>query len=283
MKKKCLLLFIGIFFNLLFGQESVSLSFKFKPNKHYVLKSEILSENVVNFMADSLTLKEITQSGIKLPIHSTTSFLIGQEVITSSPDSNDCLNVEISIKDYDTKIMMNGMDMGNLIPDNLKQIKVNAVYHPENKLEVKEIIGENVSETMKTSIKETMSKMINKFNFPDTTMRIGDSFQQEVPVEIPMANFGSMRINIISEYKLERIEKEKSYLSVVSNIKLAFDNEKVESEATGSGKGELVYDSRAGYINTYYTDMKMKLKMKIGKMTIVTDSNTETRISCVFK
>lgn len=282
MKKK-LLLSLVVFAGVLFGQESVVLSFKFQPNKHYLLRTEIISESIVDFKADSLILKEIKKSGISIPIHSESTISMDQEIITSKPNSDGCLDVEMLIKGYKTKVAMNGQDMGNLIPDEMKDIKVNAVYHPENKLEVKEVVGENVSIIMEKSIREMMAKTINKFNFPDTVMMVGDSFHQEVPLEIPIANMGVMKIKVISDYRLERIEEEKSYFNVVSSIKLDTNAEKFKSEAAGTGEGEFIYDSNLKYIRSYNMDMRMNLKMNLGKVTIVTESDTETKVSCVEK
>ena len=129
-----------------------------------------------------------------------------------------------------------------------------------------------------------VKEMMTKISYPKKTLKVGETFVQDVPMEIPVGG-GTMKMKDVVTYKLNRIEGKKAYFTVSHDINLAGDVAGAGNmQGTGKGTGEMVYDAASKYpvINTGDMDMnlamqqggmsvEMKMKMKVNQTTTVSN------------
>ena len=110
-----------------------------------------------------------------------------------------------------------------------------------------------------------MNKMVQSFQnnlkFPDKPMKIGDTFEQDMPFNIP--GMGSdMKIGAKVSYKLISISGGKANFNITYNMNMDMAAGKSIPAAmhmTGGGAGTMEYDIATNYPTHYVQNMDMNM------------------------
>ena len=72
---------------------------------------------------------------------------------------------------------------------------------------VKDIEARNLNSMIRESMKSMVAQMMKSVKFPDSLLKVGDSFTQTVPLTIPLGQLGQIGMTITTTYTLEKICK----------------------------------------------------------------------------
>jgi len=147
------------------------------------------------------------------------------------------------------------------------------------------IPGMKMNDSLKTSMNKMVENFQNTIKFPDKPMKIGDTFVQSMPFDMPMMGSG-MKMEAKVTYKLISIATGKANFDVALNMDMDLTANKsapASMHMTAVGNGKMEYDIAANY-PTHYTqnmdmsmnipgadgkNMAMKMKMKMDQQTTV--------------
>ncbi|OYU95492.1 MAG: hypothetical protein CFE21_10130 [Bacteroidetes bacterium B1(2017)] len=120
----------------------------------------------------------------------------------------------------------------------------------------------SLTEKDKDFLLPVLQKLFSQLNFPEKTLKIGDTMMVESPISIPVASM-NIEMNITTVYKLISIKNGKANFDVSQFYTMKSVIKKYPMEGTGSGKGSLVYDINENYYISLNVDSEMKLNLQM--------------------
>ena len=104
--------------------------------------------------------------------------------------------------------------------------------------------------------------------FPEQCLKIGDSFTQENPIEIPMSGFEPIKMKIVSKYTLVKKEEKMAFFKVEQTYNLTSSNEEIKLAASGTGEGSMTVDTDKNYLTNNESKTDLVFVFKVGDLTI---------------
>lgn len=142
------------------------------------------------------------------------------------------------------------------------------------------IVSNGLNEEFKKSILQTMQATFAQINIPERIVKVGEIFSIDSPLSIPMAN-AQLDMTITTTYKLISIKNNVADFDISQVYTMKTEANKIPMNATGSGKGKLLYDVIQNFNLKYQMDMEMSTNMKIEKMEL--DIKSKTGFSQIAK
>ncbi len=124
---------------------------------------------------------------------------------------------------------------------------------------------------------EAMNKVMEQISLPKKTVKTGESFVQDTPIEVP-AGQGTITLNDKITYTLKKVEGNKAYFDILHDITLNIkDVEGKDLQGSGKGTGEMVYDIAKKYPVINNGNLEMEMSMQGGAMQMkITTKTTQT-------
>lgn len=122
------------------------------------------------------------------------------------------------------------------------------------------IPGTAMNDSVKTAVSKMVEGFQNNLKFPDKPMKIGDTFVQSMPFNIPMMGAG-MKTDIKVTYKLISILAGKANFDTnyLMDMNMAVGKTPVSMHMTGGGGGTMEYDIATNYPTHYVQNMDMDM------------------------
>lgn len=135
------------------------------------------------------------------------------------------------------------------------------------------IVSKGLNEEFKKGILETMKATFAQINIPERKVKVGDVFDIDTPLSIPVASL-QMDMTITTTYKLLSIKNNIADFDISQVYTMKTNTTKFPMNATGTGKGKLLYDVVNNFNLKYQIDMEMSANMKIEKIELDIKSKT---------
>lgn len=135
------------------------------------------------------------------------------------------------------------------------------------------IVSKGLSEEFKKGLLQTMQATFAQINIPERKVKVGDVFDIDTPLSIPLASI-QMDMTITTTYKLLSIINNIADFDVSQAYTMKTNTTKFPMNATGSGKGKLLYDVVNNFNLSYQIDMEMSANVKIEKIQLDIKSKT---------
>ena len=135
------------------------------------------------------------------------------------------------------------------------------------------IVSKGLNEEFKKGILETMKATFAQINIPERKVKVGDVFDIDTPLSIPVASL-QMEMTITTTYKLLSIKNNVADFDISQVYTMKTNTTKFPMNATGTGKGKLLYDVVNNFNLNYQIDMEMSANMKIEKIELDIKSKT---------
>lgn len=255
MKKATLFIAAFLMAGAMKAQDSVTLDLQFMPNKKYTQLSGQDTNMEMSFGDNASTMKMsmsanniIETEGVKagsIPLTMQTGTTINMDMEGMPPN-----NTEISMK------LTGIVKEGEIIP----------IF--------KTVQSADLTEEMKGQTLELMSKMMEKMDFPKKTLKVGESFVTETPVDIPMGS-GSMKMMDKANYKLVKVEGGKAYFDITHDVALDLAVQGSDMKGSGTGTGKMIYEIAAKYPVSLTNNIDMSLNLEQGGMSIEVKMNSQ--------
>ena len=208
-----------IFSTFLNAQISVKFENEFYPNKKYENVNYTNSKSYMNFEGDKDFIKALKDQGVNIPIISETSINSISEIETKNEKNN-----QIPFVTYFKKVSktqnINGIETTE--PDNLEGSYIYGYY-----------------ENRKSTVIDNTAKRIN---YPENPIKIGDTFEQNLPMDFPFANFGKISFIINTKYLLKEIKNGVAFFDTKINFIMTSEIPNIELTSKGTGTGVVEYD-----------------------------------------
>ena len=265
-----------------FAQESVVFKTEFKPNKKYKTQLKTTSYTEIEFIADQEIMDRIKSQGIELPMITESETNMATDIITQNLDENGEFPATMEYGKMISTTTVNGKITTEEKP--FSGMKILGKYDVENKFKVDTIIGNKVSQQMRTILKTTLENVQETIKFPKESMKIGDKFNSEIPMSIPMEGMNPISVKIDMEYFLTEIKDGKAFFDIKQTVGLDMSQEQLNVVASGTGTGTSEFDINESYLTKYKSELPMDMTIKVNeKMTMKMKMTTTSEQNVVIE
>ncbi len=274
--KKVSLLFIFSFISLsALAQESYRFELKIEPNKTYRTQMETSSDGVIDFIVSDEIKEQMEANGMESPMKMQQETNMTMVSKTEGRNSAGNIPASMTYENIISKMSLNGNPMPQEQP--LDGMQILGYYDNENKYNVDSIIGDAVTDQIKTVLIKTLESIQKQVSFPEENIEIGSSFENEIPMTIPMQGMNPMNIVIKSKFTLTEVKDNIAYFDTLQDITLDSTQEQMNMTATGTGEGTCEFDMNQSYLTKYKSELPMVLSMKANDlMSIKMNMDTKT-------
>lgn len=246
-----------------YAQESLIFKTEFKPDKNYTTVLKTTSYAEVQFIADKETIDEIKSQGIELPMITESEMNLSTELSTGALAENGEFPAIIQ---YGAMISTNTISGKTTSEENpYSGMKVLGRYYDGNKFKIDTIIGNKVTQQMRSTLKATLENLQEVIKFPDEPMQVGDTFKSETPMTIPIEGMSPLSVKINIEYLLTDIQENKAYFNIKQSVGLDMSQEQINFTANGTGTGTSEYNIKENYLTNYNTELPMEMTIKLNE------------------
>ena len=242
------------------AQQQVLFKLRYSPSRNYASMVKMNMDLEMNMDGDTATLNKMKKSGRSpFPMVMKMDIEGNMNTVTSALNADKSINFIINNSRLSkTRLLMNGKETSVPVPAS-KEI-IYGKCTAEGKMDIDSISGKRMTDSIKAAVLKSINTVLANVKFPETPMKIGDTFVQDIPMDM---NMGMMSAKAISKatYKLTGIENGKAYFDVnhVMTIDVAGEKNKVKVnvDMTGGGDGKMIYD----IANSYPSDIKNNLSL----------------------
>lgn len=248
------------------AQQSVLFRVKYLPNHNYSSSFIIGSNTQMNIEADKEILEKIKEKGIKLPLVILGNTEMDYKINTGAINDHRSFPIVISYTNIKSDQTINGEEKISP-PSPLLGMSVYCHYDENGKMQMDSIPGKNVSETIRSTMYNMIKSFQDHIKFPDSPIKIGDTFSQELPMSFPIeGNTFNIVVKII--YKLSVIKANRAYFDLDQTATFNFTNDKMTVNMVGKGNGKMVFDIVNSFSLSTASNLKFDYTMQIEKMTV---------------
>ncbi len=264
------------------AQESVTFKTKFKPNKIYKTQLKTTSHTEIEFIADQEIMDRIKSQGIELPMITESETNMATDITTQNLDENGEFPATMEYGKMISTTTISGKTTTEEKP--YSGMKILGKYDIENKFKVDTIIGDKVSQQMKNVLKTTLESVQQAIKFPEKLMKVGETFNSEIPMTIPMEGMNPISVKINMEYLLIEIKNGKAFFDIKQTVGLDMSQEQLNVIASGTGTGTSEFDIEENYLTKYKSELPMDMTIKVNeKMTMKMKITTTSEQNVVIE
>lgn len=224
MKRKIFLIVILIMSIYSFGQTTFNFKGIIKPEKKYSQTMVVNSSMQVSYTTDSIPLKNK-----KLGNESITS--VSKVLTTKKKNKNN--HFEAIIEFGEVSSTSNLKKVLNAISNTI----VKGNYIENNIFKVQSVTNEKMDDKTKELIKYSLENVKPEIEFPNNSLKIGDSFEHNMPMKIPIDKNNPVNLIIKKTYTLKEVNNNIAVfdLSELIFLDTNFKGENILAYGNGSG------------------------------------------------
>jgi hypothetical protein len=225
----------------------------------------------MNFEENGKLLSEIKESATPLPVKTNTSMSMTYKLATAALTRDSSVICHYNFE----RLIIKNVAGGKTITDSsniFKQVSINSNYK-NGKIYNVSILGSGITDDMKAKLKNIIEKLTQTISFPDRKLKIGDSFTNAAPIDMPVAGGSSINAEAKYTYILKDIKGDNAFFD--TETELLMNNSETKMKASGAGKGKMIFNIKNNMTSESNNEMTMEMAMDSG--------NTKILLSCVFK
>lgn len=224
------------------------------------------SKSEVKFDGPSEMLENLKSNGVQNPI-----LVEGSNSVISSIKTEELLpdgSFE-ALMTY-SKIVSTQTQNGQLTQKDspLDGMRIEGKYDSNNMFKVDTIIGNNVNDALRNTLTSTLESVQEQIKFPDYPLKPGDTFNQTLPMTIPVAGVQNVQVVIKTDYLLKGIKNDLASFDITQTVELDMDVEGSTITASGSGTGISQYSISKEFITKYESNLTMELTVLVNQLKI---------------
>jgi hypothetical protein len=265
MKKLIFLFLIALAVNAQ-AQKAIVFKMKYLPNHSYAMATGMTMKFDVNLSGNEDIIEKLKTQGITQPMKATMVMSLSGNTKTGQAAADEVFPMTVTYKLDSMSVKIADKD----IPMPAKLNTSTTIYGhagKDGRLKADSVSGNGMKDTSEKKVTQMMNSIQNKIKFPEKPLRVGDTFTQEMPISIPMAE-GDGNTNIKATYKLVSIDKGLANFDVVQNADIQLNVKGVTLKITGTGTGKLVYSIKNSFPIDYKTTLNLAIDGNISNMVI---------------
>lgn len=273
MKKIISLLLLVMISSWVQGQE-ITFKSRFLPEKEYFTSSSTESKNILNVNASAESLGIMKENGLNFPIESQIKTTLLIEMKNGMKQEDESYPYTMLYKSVKTITTQNGVTEEKENP--LTGLIMEGIYKSSGQVKVISLISDKVNEATKESLKKSLETVSQGIPFPDKPMKIGDSFNQVIPMTIPVSDLANVNMIVSTMFTLNEIKDDFAYFNLQQSIALNMDKEQTKIKADGNGNGKAIYNTKYNFLSENRTNLKIAISIEVEDLIFINESETKT-------
>jgi len=249
------------------AQQNVVFKIKYLPNHVYAGAITMGFDIKANLSGDTATLKKMAAQGITQPLALSMNMKMEGATKTDAPGTNGNFPIKIGYKFDNLSLELNG----NAVPmptDKLGEgVNIYGHVSADGKISADSIGGKKIADTSDEKVAKLMNAIQKQINFPPHPMKIGETFTQDMPLNIPMAG-NNININSKVVYTLVSIADGNANFDVQQSMDMSVPIAGASINLKGTGAGKLVYSIKDSFATDYNTTVDMKITGQVKTLKI---------------
>lgn len=261
-----------------FAQQNV-FKFKYLPEQHYATQTKTVMDMSLNVKGDDAEIEKLKSAGLHMPIVLKSEDNTIAEINTGRAIENQAtFPVVIRYSNVVSRQSLNDKDL----PARKNQLYGHYIFgksDAEGNLNLDSIAGMEINDGIKAAVNRMVSRLQQQITFPDKPINIGDTFSQEVPVNVPIPGVDAM-FKVMVTYKLVSIDNGVAQFAIDQSGKINFHSKQKDMYLTGigdgTGSGTFKYDMYKNYVTDMQSELSFNYIMNIRNITMVGMASTKT-------
>lgn len=250
------------------------------PKHDYALLMKMNLNVEMNVTGDWAMIKQMKGAGQAFPMVMLMETGTTGDIKTGAINPANKIPFTMTMQTQPSKMTMNGKETP--IPMPATNETIFGTYTTDGKMTLDSIAGKKIDDLTKATMIKMIDGMKAAVNFPTTPMKIGDTFTQDTPMDLPIAGMAS-KINSKTTFKLVSIDNNKAYFDLTYDLSMDMNGSAIAMKMAGGGDGKMVYDIVASYPTAMQSNMNVNYSMTLpqaatmkmdGKMKMVMDYTT---------
>jgi hypothetical protein len=264
--KKILYLSLLLFVCTAKAQESIVYKMKYLSDHSYSGIVTMVMKCNVNLSGDEQVLSKLKEQGMTPPIAFNMNMKMTGATKTGAAGADKSFPFNMTYTFDELSMNVNGNNIP--MPANAKT-SANIFGHvaADGKLKADSVTGSKMKDTSEKKITQMMNAFQTKIKFPDQPMHVGDTFTQDMPLNLPMGG-NNVPANSKAVYKLVSIANGNAYFDVVQSMDLSVPVKGNTLHINGTGSGKLVFDIKNSFPTDYKTIINLKVDGNINTLKI---------------
>lgn len=248
------------------AQDGVAFKSYFKPNMIYKTTITTSSKSEVNFSGNQEIIDKMKASGTNIPM----IISVSSEMITTTTTGEYSADMSFPAKIVygKTTATQKLHDQETRREQPFSGLTIMGFYNKENKLEIDTMISETMDKTAMKIFRSTLDVGPQQIKFPETPLKVGESFEQKLPMKIPIVGYGAAGVVIVTNYKLVEINGSIAIFDVLSKVTMDVANDTPGVSATGEGFGVSEFDMINNAIIKDESELTMIMKMSVNGLVV---------------
>jgi hypothetical protein len=264
------------------AQNGVVFKMKYMPGRKYTSALALGANVKITMTGNDSLINKLKSQGITMPVILNLGLNLTGDASTGKMSADNGFPLTFNYNVQDVKVNLNGNDIDPLKGKTLA-IKIYAHSKPDGTIKADSSFFNDKKDTSKASASSVLNSLQNQIKFPATALKVGDTFTQDGPLNLPMGDMGAStkKTLINTVYKLVSIADGKAYFDITQTADLEITVKGANVMLTGAGAGKLVYSMKDNFPLSLNSTIAIKLNVTIAGMVIdgnadVTVSNTRT-------
>jgi len=282
MKKIFLMALMCLGFTQLWGQQGVVFKIKYLPNHNYQTNVSVDMKANVTATGDPQILDKLKEQGITQPVNANLSIALGGVMKTGALAADKSVPVNMDYKINNISVSANGNQVPIPPKATEKDIKLSGHISQDWKIKIDSADGKAVADSAQKKMEQMMAMVQKNVEFPDKPLKPGDTFTQNVPMNIPVKEGNNIKIDAGVTYKLVKIADSKAYFDLTPTFNMNLVIGKVSVVMTGSGTGSMVYSIKDSFPTSKEGNINVKLKVTSPKINVDGTAVVTSKYDCVI-
>ncbi len=247
------------------GQTTDGFTFRiqYKPETTYTQTMEQSSHSDIKYSGSKEFLQVLKNKGVQNP--TVTNKVSTTESVVKTGKVTDGAQYPLTIE----FVKSTSSDGKNIIPNGTVIYgRVSSGAMPT----LDSVVSSGLEEGYKKTLLQAMQNTFSQLSFPEKKIKVGESFSIESPLSIPVAGV-TIEMTITTTYTLVSVTNGIANINVSQAYKMKANVSKYSINATGSGKGKMLYDDSIGAMIRYTMDTEMTADMKLEQYDLSIRSN----------
>jgi len=278
MKKYLFVSFLILSVSLAKAQDKIIFKIKFLPNHTYQIATNSSGTFNTDLSGNKDLVDKLSAQGITQPLVANVQFGNKTTATTGAISADKSFPVTM-VKDGNptVNVTVNGKQIPIPIPKTA-EMKFYGQVSADGKLSLDSLSGKKLNDSTAAPFKKMMNSMMGAINFPEHALKIGESFTQTAPFNLPIGGKG-MAMSLKKTYKLISISGDNAYFDIQESMDMQLDLKGVNVTLTGNGGGKMIYSIKNSYPLSSNGDIKMFITVKSDKFNAVATAKFSTNVT----
>lgn len=246
--------------------QSVNFKLSYQPDHNYQLTGDMKIGVVTDLSSVPQIADKLKQQGITEPVNAVMNMQMNFNINTGNTANDKTFPYQMNFTMPSMGVTVNNKEMPIPVPKNTGT-KMYGHVAPGGQLSIDSLNGQKIPDSIAQKTLTMMNSMLKMVNFPNHPLKVGDSFTQQIPLNIPM--FKGISNNIATTYTLVSIQGNRANFDIKQDMSMHMDIKgKMSIAMTGVGAGKMIYDVSNSFPISYTTNANMDIAVKADNINV---------------